>query len=212
MSDFGTIYGINLISIAFDVIVLIIAITLGWYIGKWAKNRKHVERVGTTFSNLDPKTGYAKTYPVPPYNELPASIRFEDEKARVNRRNTKGYPTFTVDFTDIGSSGGIERMYVCSSDSKTCVTSEQLCGHIQEDTDMTFMTSHDESLWAEAGTEMEHQPPKIRQILWQLVLAGLAGFALGVFIVAFAQSRAHPATNSTATQAAIQMVRIAIAR
>lgn len=77
---------------------------------------------------------------------------------------------------------------------------------------MTFMTSHDEALWAEAGTEMEHQPPKVRQILWQLILAGLAGFALGIFLVALIESRAQHPTNSTATHSAIQMIRVALAR
>src|SRR6266704_1000993 len=97
-------------------------------------------------------------------------------------RNTKGHPTFTVDFTET-KNGGIERMYVASSASKTCVTAEELCGEKQDDTDLTFITDHDTSLWSEAGTEMEVQPPKLRNILWQLVLGGLAGFAIGVMAV-----------------------------
>src|SRR5438309_8076542 len=114
------IFGMDLVTLAFNCIGAAVAIILAWFIGAWAKNRRHVDRVGTTFANLDPKTGYSKVHPIPEYNELSASIRYEDSKAHIHRRNTKGHPTFTVDFTET-KNGGIERMYVASSASKTCV-------------------------------------------------------------------------------------------
>ncbi|SRR5713101_39166 len=203
-------FGLDLITIGFNGIAAVVAIILGSYIGKWAKNRKHVDRVGTTFADLDPKTGYSRVHPIPEYNELGASIRFEDSKAHIHRRNTKGHPTFTVDFTGASkNNGGIERMYVASSASKTCVTAEELCGEKQDDSDLTYIADHDTSLWSEAGTDMDMTPPKLRNILWQLVLGGLAGFAIGVMAVAFIESRtpAHAAQNVTQ---AVQMIRIVL--
>jgi len=202
------IFGMDLITLGFNAIAAVIAITLAWFVGKWAKNRKHVDRVGTTFADLDPKTGYSRVHPIPGYNELGASIRFEDEKGRIHRRNTKGHPTFTVDFTSAQKNGGIERMYVAASNSKTCVTAEELCGEKQNDSDLTFITDHDTSLWGEAGTDMDSTPPKLRNILWQLVLGGLAGFAIGVMAVAFIESRQPTHQVVNATQSAIQMARI----
>ena len=207
------VFGVDLITIAFDGIAIVVASLLGFYIGKWAKNRRHVDRVGTTFADLDPKTGYSRVSPIPSYNELGASIRFEDARGHIHRRNTKGHPTFTVDFTAASkNNGGIERMYVAASNSKTCVTAEELCGEKMDDTDLTFIANHDTALWGEAGTEMEPTPPKVKQILWQLVIGGLAGFAIGVFAVAFIESRNNPHAAQNATQAAIQMVRVAINR
>jgi hypothetical protein len=203
--------GIDVITLVFDIVAFLIASMLGFYIGKWAKNRRHIDRVGTTFADLDPKTGYSRVSPIPSYNELGASIRFEDAKGHIHRRNTKGHPTFTVDFT-AAKNGGIERMYVAASNSKTCVTAEELCGEKMDDTDLTFIANHDTALWGEAGTEMEPTPPKVKQILWQLVIGGLAGFAIGVFAVAFIESRNNPHVAQNATQAAIQMVRIVVGK
>jgi hypothetical protein len=205
----------DLITFAYDGIAILIFGILGFYVGRWAKNRKHVDRVGTTFADLDPKTGYSKVSPIPTYNELPASIRFEDSKGHIHRRNTQGFPTFTVDFTSAAKNGGIERMYVAGSNSKTCVTAPELCGEKMDDTDLTYIANHDTALWAEAGTSMESTPPKVRAILWQLVLGGLAGFAIGVMAVAFIESRNNPhlAQNATATgQQVIQMVRMVIGK
>ncbi len=212
MTDFLGLRVEDLVTYGYDAVALLVFSILGFYIGRWAKNRRHVDRVGTTFADLDPKTGYSRVHPIPGYNELGASIRFEDEKGRIHRRNTHGYPTFTVDFTGASkNNGGIERMYVASSASKTCVTAEELCGEKQNDSDLTFITDHDTSLWSEAGTDMDSTPPKLRNILWQLVLGGLAGFAIGVMAVAFIESR-HPVTVTNSTQAMIQMVRIVIVR
>jgi len=111
-----------------------------------------------------------------------------------------------VDFTET-KNGGIERMYVASSASKTCVTAEELCGEKQDDTDLTYIADHDTSLWSEAGTDMDMTPPKLRNILWQLVLGGLAGFAIGVMAVAFIESRHPVAAVQNATQVA-HMIRM----
>jgi hypothetical protein len=203
----------DLVTFGYNAVAFLIFAILGFYIGRWAKNRKHVDRVGTTFADLDPKTGYSRVSPIPGYNELGASIRFEDAKGHIHRRNTKGHPTFTVDFTAaVKGNGGIERMYVAASNSKTCVTAEELCGEKMDDTDLTFIANHDTSLWGEAGTEMESTPPKLRNILWQLVLGGLAGFAIGIMAIAFIESRNPPHAVQNVTQSAIQMIRIAIGR
>src|SRR6266571_6013426 len=208
MTDFLGLRTEDLITYGYDAVALIIFSVLGFYVGRWAKNRRHVDRVGTTFANLDPKTGYSKVHPIPEYNELSASIRYEDSKAHIHRRNTKGHPTFTVDFTET-KNGGIERMYVASSASKTCVTAEELCGEKQDDTDLTYIADHDTSLWSEAGTDMDMTPPKLRNILWQLVLGGLAGFAIGVMAVAFIESRHPVAAIQNATQV-VHMIRMVL--
>ncbi len=206
----------SLFQIAFNSAVIIISSIIAFFVAKWARNRNRKSRIATTLANLDPKTGLAKMRDIPDYNERPAAIRWEDEKGRINRRNTKGHPTFQMDFS-AAQGGGIERIYACASNSRTCQSTEALCGEPNDD-ELANIADKSISLWDEQNSEMEIESPKFRQIWWQIVLGVLAGCGIGAVLLAVWLSRQPPppVTNSTATHApimdAVNMVRIALAK
>ncbi len=182
----------SLFSIIFNSAVVIIASILAFFVARWARKRNRKSRVATTFANIDPKTGLCKMRDIPDYNERPAAIRWEDEKGRFNRRNTFGHPTFQMDFS-ISQGGGIERIYVCASNSRTCQNTEALCGEPMSD-DLTNIADKTISLWDEQNTAMDIEPPKFRQVWWQIALGIMAGFGIGAVILSVWLSRQPPPT------------------
>lgn len=175
--------------------IIIIAIIAAWYISKWALRRRHYQHVATTLALGDPKTGLCRTIDILDYDERPASIRWMDEMGKVNRRNTFGHPTLQLGIS------GIDRMYVCSTASKTCQTTEALCGEQNDLTgELAGLADRTISLWDEQNADMQPPEVKLKQIWWQLVLGVVAGMGAGALLIGFLHHNPPPpaATNSTA--------------